>query len=370
LRVVIPMKRKKGFSWLLTLFIVFIILGGIFFGFRFLSSRRTEEVPPKSVADIRAEKGIPVKVDQVEVLPWQVWKRYYGQVRPSRTQDLTSYVREFIVNVPVDVGDKVRQGDVLLELSKETQAFDLAARIADYREAKRDYERKLALSKAGGISKQEVEKAYVTMQQKRSLVADVQTKVSRTKVYAKIDGTVTYRDAEVGEIAESGKKLMVVADTKNLEVEVLLPPLEVGRIRKGVAVRIKLQDRTCPEAKTCMGTVLRIDPEAEPSTGLFKCIVKLAPDADFPPGSYVETEFLIDNRAEVVQVPYEIIDREGGRAFVFVVEDGRAFKRYIEVGEGVDRMREVVSGLSQGETIVVEGMDNLFDSARVWIQEP
>lgn len=364
------MKGKKGFSWMITLLIILIALGGIALGFRYLVSKRSEEKPPESVADIREEKGIPVKVDQVEALPWQVWKRYYGQVRPSRTQDLTSYVREFIVDVPVDVGDKVKQGEVLLELSKETQAFDLAARVADYGEAKRDYERKLALSKAGGISKQEVEKAYVAMEQKRSLVADVQTKVARTKVYAKIDGTVTYRDAEVGEIAESGKKLMVVADTRNLEVEVLLPPIEIGRIKKGVTVRIKLQDRTCPEMKTCMGTVLRIDPEADPTTGLFRCIVKLVPDAEFTPGSYVETEFLIDDRSDVIQIPYEIIDREKRRTYVFVVEEGRAFIRYIELGEGVYRMREVVSGLGEGETVVVEGMDNVFDGARVWIQEP
>ena len=363
-------RKKKGKIRIFYFIVILLILGGLFTGFRFIAARRaTEEVPP-SVADIRAEKGIPVRVATVEALPWQVWKRYYGQVRASRTQDVTSFVREFIVEVPVDVGDKVRTGDVLLELSTETQAFDLSARVADYQEAKRDYERKLALSKAGGLSKQEVEKAYVTMEQKRSLVRDVQTKVSRTKVYAKIDGTVTYRDAEVGEIAESGRRVMAIADTENLEVEVLLPPLEIGRIKKGITVRISLQDRTCPEMKVCKGTVLRLDPEADPSTGLYKCIVELTRGADFPPGSYVETEFLIDDRPQVVQIPYEIIDREDSRTFVYVIEEGRAFKRYIQTGEGVDRMMEVVQGLSAGEIIVVEGMDNIFDSAQVWIQEP
>ena len=97
--------------------------------------------------------------------------------------------------------------------------------------------------------------------------------------------------------------------------------------------------------------------------------MELTPGADFPPGSYVETEFLIDDRPKVVQIPYEIIDREDGRSFVYVIEDDRAFKRYIQVGEGVDRMMEVVNGLSAGEIIVVDGVDDVFDSVQVWIQE-
>lgn len=366
------MKKNNGLSRILYLIIILLILAGLFTGFRFIASRRAQEETSESIADIRAEKGVPVKVAKVEALPWQVWKRYYGQVRASRTQDVTSFVREFIVGVPVDVGNKVNPGDVLLELSTETQAYDLSARVADYQEAKRDYERKLALSRAGGISKQEVEKAYVTMQQKSSLVRDVQTKVSRTKVYAKIDGTVTYRDSEVGEIAESGKKLMTVADTENLEVEVLLPPLEIGRIVKGTSVRVRLQGKNHTEAHIFKGEVLRINPEADPSTGLYKCIVQLSPGTGFTLGSYVETEFLIDSRESVIQIPYEIIKREDSRTFVYVIEvieTQRAFKRYVQPGEGMDSMIEIVNGLAAGETVVVDGMDDVFDGAKIWIQE-
>lgn len=363
------MKKSEGISKIVFLIVVLVVLAAGFAGFRLISRKDSVEEPPKSVADIRAEKGVPVKVMEVESLPWELWKRYYGKVRPSKTQDVTSFVREFIVDVPVEVGDAVQAGDVLLELSTETQAFDLSARVADYNEARRDYERKLALSKAGGISKQEVERAYVTMEQKRSLVADVRTKVSRTKVYAKIDGTVSYKDVEVGEIAEPGRNLLTVADITNLEVEVLLPPIEIGRIVKGIPVRVTMQSRDCPNPETCGGVVLRIDPEADPSTGLYKCIVSLASGSNFPPGSYVETEFLVDARDKVIQIPYELIKREDERTLVYVVEEGRAFKRFVQLGEGVDRVVEIVSGLTPGEMVVTEGVEDVFDSASVWIQE-
>lgn len=363
------MTKKTGLSRILIVVVIMALLGAGFVGFRLMAGKDSGEEPSKSVADIRAEKGVPVKVMEVESLPWELWKRYYGQVRPARTQNVTSFVREFIVEVPVEVGDKVQAGNVLLELSTETQAFDLSARVADYNEARRDYERKLALSKAGGISKQEVERAYVTMEQKRSLVADVRTKVSRTKVYAKIDGTVSYKDVEVGEIAEPGARLITIVDIENLEVEVLLPPSEIGRIVKGIPVRVTLQNRDCPSPETCGGTVLRIDPEADPSTGLYKCIVSLAPGSGFPSGSYVETEFLVDSRDQVIQIPYELIKRENDRTYLYVVEDERAFRRYVEIGEGVDRMIEIVSGLTEGEMVITEGVEDVFDSARVWIQQ-
>jgi len=364
------MRKNSGLSRITVVVAILALLAVALLGIRLIKGKDSAEGPPRSVADIRAEKGVPVKVMKVEALPWELWKRYYGQVRPSRTQHVTSFVREFIVEVPVEVGDQVKAGDVLLELSTETQAYDLAARVADYNEAKRDYERKLALSRAGGVSKQEVERAYVTMEQKRSLVADVRTKVSRTKVYAKINGTVSHKDVEVGEIAEPGARLLTIVDIDNLEVEVLLPPLEIGRIVKGIPVRVTLQNRDCPSPETCGGTVLRIDPEADPSTGLYKCIVSLAPGSGFPSGSYVETEFLVDERKAVVQIPYELIKREEDRTYVYVVEDGRAFRRYVQVGEGVDRVVEIASGLTAGEMVVTEGVEDVFDSARVWIQQP
>jgi membrane fusion protein (multidrug efflux system) len=345
-----------------TLFWILLITGAVgFLGYRVVAAPPKPE-PPKSVAAIRAEKGIPVVVHTVEAGPWNLWKRYYGQVKSASEQSVTSFLREYIVAVHVHVGDLVKAGDVLLELSRETSTPDFAARSAEYEDAKRDYERLKALYDAGGTSKAEVDRAAVAMQQKGSALKETRTQLARTKVASKLTGVVSLRNAEVGEISETGRELLRVVDLRNLEADVLVPPGDVARVAKGTPARVVL------EGRRHNGTVKRVDPGADVATGLYRVVVALPPDTNLRPGMFVETELLVDPRTSVVSVPYEALRRDNGRTYVYVLSGDVARLRDVEVGEGQGGLVEVVSRLYEGEIIAVRGVENLYDGARVWLQ--
>lgn len=324
---------------------------------------RKEKVRRQSVASIRAEKGIPVRTYLVEEGPWTLWKSYYGRVRSATTQDVTSFVREYITSVSVEVGDRVKPGEVLMELSQETRAAFVSAKRADYLEAERDYERKKALFEAGGISRQELNRAYVDLENKRSQLSDLQSLLARTKVVARISGTVLERNADVGEISEAGRVLMRIADLNDLEAEVMVPPIELGRVRQGSQVRLIMDGRLYP------GEVERIDPEADPATGLYRTIVSLEEGSDLRPGVYAEAQILVDDRQKVVSVPVEVLRREGGKNFVFVLSDDVVEKRSVDVGDAQGGLVEIPSRLYPGELVIIEGVESLYDGARVWLQD-
>lgn len=323
---------------------------------------RTVGVRQQSVASIRAEKGIPVKLYEVGEGPWTLWKSYYGRVRSATTQDVTSFVREYITSVAVEVGDRVNPGDVLMELSQETRAAFVSAKRADYLEVERNYQRKKALFEAGGISRQELNSAYVELENKRSQLSDLQSLLERTKVVARISGTVLERNAEVGEISEAGRVLLRIADLDDLEAEVMVPPIELGRVRKGSQVRLVMDGRLYP------GVVERIDPEADSATGLYRAIVSLERGSDLRPGIYAEAQVLVDDRDRVVSVPVEVLRREGGEDFVFVVSGDVVEKRSVGVGGAQGGLVEIPSRLYVGERVVIEGVESLYDGARIWIQ--
>ncbi len=324
----------------------------------------TQEGPRRSsVASIRAEKGIPVRLYEVDEGPWTLWKSYYGRVRSATTQEVTSFVREYITDVFVDVGDRVEPGDVLMELSRETRAAFVKAKRIDYEEARRDYQRKKALFEAGGISKQELNRAYVDLQDKRSQLSDLQSLLSRTKVTARISGTVLEKSAEVGEIAEAGRVLMRIADLEDLEAEVMVPPIELARVRKGARVRLVMDGRLYP------GLVERIDPEADAATGLYRTVVSLESGTDLRPGVYAEAQVLVDDREKVVSVPMEVLRREGGEDYVFVVSGDVVEKRSVQVGSSQGGMLEIPSRLYPGERVVIEGVESLYDGAPIWVQD-
>ena len=341
----------------------------LFFGGMGFLVYRVVAVPPKisvspSIAEIRRENGAPVVPYTVTSGRWELWKRFYGQVRSVREQRITSLLRERILAVHVDVNDPVKKGDVLIELKVESQAADLSARKADYEDALREHERQKTLLAAGGASQQDVDRAWVAVQQKKALVKDTRSEVAKSRVVADLDGVVSFRNAEPGEAAEGGMELLRIADLKHLEVEVLVPPSDALRIRPGTRARVLVNRRLFP------GKVKRQEPGADAATGLYRALVTLEPGAALRPGMFVEVDLLVDARDHVVSIPYETLRRENDKTFVFIVSGDQVVRRDVEIGVGQGGQLEILSRLYSGDVIAAEGTETLFDGARIWIRRP
>jgi RND family efflux transporter MFP subunit len=348
-------KDRKTLAWMI---IAGIALGVLVFRIAF----PPRKAPAVSVSSIRAEKGLPVTTLVAETKSLDIRRSYYGQVRSARVQEVTAYLREMVESVRVEVGDSVREGEVLAVLSGGEQAAAAAADRVSVAEAKKDVERMRVLFNEGGVSRVELDQAVVRLKGLEADMAASSTRSARTVVRAKIDGVVTERNAEAGEIAEAGKVLLVLQDTGDLEIEVLLPQADRLYIVSGTDVEVPLEDRIV------RGSVKRLDPAADPRTGLFRAVISMPPDRALLPGSTAEARILVKRSLGGVVLPSGIVQREGDESFVYVVSGDRVQRRAITLGEGTEDQVEIRSGLKTGETVVAEGSSALYDGARVWIQ--
>lgn len=349
------LRDRKTLAWM--------ILAGIALGilvFRIAFPPR--KAPAVSVSAIRAEKGLPVTTLVAEKSSLDIRRSYYGLVRSVRTQEVTSFLREMVESVKVEVGDRVRAGDVLAVLSGGEQAAAATADRASVEEAKRDVERMKTLYREGAVSRAELEQSVVRLKSLEAVLSASSKRSARTVVRAKIDGVVTERHAEAGEIAEAGRPLLVIQDMGELEIEVLLPQADRLYIVGGTDVEVPLEDRIV------RGSVKRLDPAADPQTGLFRAIIAMPPDRALLPGATVEARILVKRSLGNVVLPSGIIQREGDESFVYVVSGDRVRRRVVTLGEGADDLIEIRSGLKPGETVVAEGSSALYDGARIWVQ--
>jgi RND family efflux transporter MFP subunit len=349
-------RDRKTLAWMI---IAGVALGILVFRIAF-PARKPAAV---SVSAIRAEKGLPVTTALAEVKSLDIRRSYYGQVRSAKVQEVTAFLREMVESVRVEVGDRVLAGEVLAVLSGQEQTAAAAADRASVEEARKDVERMRVLFNEGGVPRVELEKAVVRLKALEASLAASGTRSARTVIRAKIDGVVTERHAEAGEIAEAGRTLLVIQDTGDLEIEVLLPQADRLYIVSGTDVEVPLEDRLV------RGSVKRLDPAADPQTGLFRAIVAMPPDRALLPGATVEARILVKRSLGGVVLPTGIVQREGDENFVYVVSGDRVQRRPVTLGEGADSQVEIRSGLKPGETIVEEGSSALFDGARIWIQE-
>ena len=336
------------------LWVLLLIGGAGFLAYRIFT--------PPAGAQNRAARasGAAVTVVPVEIRTIEIRKSYYGTVRSARVQKVTAESRELIEELSLNVGDVVSANAPIVTLSMANQSSQVEARRASLEDAMRKYERLRNLLKAGGTSKSDVDKAFVTVREEEAKLRDARTTLSRTKIRAAFDGVVVRKNSERGEYAEPGKEILAIADMNDLEVECLIPPTDRGRIRPGQDVTVLSSWGTSNGAK-----VRRMDPEADPATGFFKAIVALPAGSDFKPGDYLRIQSVTQRRENVLSLPYESVLRDGTSTFVFLVSGDTAVKRTVTPGETSGGTVEIAGGLASGDRVVKTGAASLGDGAKI-----
>ena len=348
------MKTRKEVMFLL-LVIILLGIGCIFF----FSQKREEQKSQTSMKEEIAAAGIPVTSYVVERAYWDYWKTYYGKIKAASEQSITAYVREFVSSVHVDVGDMVIPGDILCELEKVTQTSVLTSQQTEFENARRDLERKKHLYQAGGISKQEVEQAVALLNERKARLQEARTVFQRTAIRSSTKGVVLSKNIHVGEIAEPGMELFRLASLEDLELEVMIASSDALHIDVGVPCRVLYSETVT------RGVIKRIDPEAQAETGMYKGVISLERTLNLYPGTFVEVQIRMDSRRNAIVIPDDLLRRERNEAYVFVIIEDKAFRRKINPGKSQDGLLEVRGELDEGEVLVREGVDRVYDGATV-----
>jgi HlyD family secretion protein len=278
--------------------------------------------------------------------------------------------------VHVDVGDVVRKGQLLAELSSETTRAEnlqaqavLAQAEAAWANAKADADRARAIQDSGALSESQIAQyltqekvAAAQLEAARAAYAATQVRLANTEVRAPDDGIVSARPATVGSVVNAGQELFRIVRQGRLEWRAELTAAEVERVSVGQKVRL-----TSASGRELDGTVRAIAPTADPLTRNVLVYVDLPRDTPLKAGSYARGVFLLgSNTALTVPAPSVVV--RDGHSYVFVIgDDGRAQARRIVSGRRVDDRVEVIEGLQAGERIAVQGAGFLNDGDLVRI---
>jgi cobalt-zinc-cadmium efflux system membrane fusion protein len=196
-----------------------------------------------------------------------------------------------------------------------------------------------------GMSRKQVE----GLTHPRQVTADV-------VVPAPINGVITSRSANLGQVVGMGEALFVVTDLSEVWVVGDLYEQDFARVRVGSEAT--LTTPAYPELRL-QGRVSYIDPRVDPQTRTAKVRVEVPnPDGQLRLGMYMTVGFSTASGAPVVVVPRVAVQTIGGRQVVFVAvseEEGRFVQRTVRLGALVGESYPVLQGLQPGEVVVTEG---------------
>jgi membrane fusion protein (multidrug efflux system) len=289
-----------------------------------------------------------------------------GTARANEAVEVTSKVSNTVTAVRFEDGQRVQQGQVLVELDSAQARADLAAAEAASAESASQVKRSRELIASKVLSESQFEQLEATMKANQARVAAARSHVADTVIRAPFSGRVGLRRVSVGSLVNPGTTITTLDDLSVIKVDFAVPENFLAGLREGL--KVSTTAAAFPD-REFIGTVTGIDSRIDPVTR--SVTVRAAiPNADLAlkPGMFLNVTLARDER-EALMVPEAALVPEQSRQFLFVIEDGRAIRREVRIGARQPGRVEIVSGLEVGEQVIVEGTQKVREGSEVHVVE-
>jgi RND family efflux transporter MFP subunit len=272
-----------------------------------------------------------------------------GTVASEETIHLSSRIPSYIKKIFVSAGVAVKKGQVLITLDDREIKEQLSAAESQFRQAEIEYKRTKGLFEKTAATEQALVAAESMYTSSRAKVEQVRVMLTYTKIRSPIEGVVTDRRVEVGDLANPGQVLLSVYDPIRMRLEAPVPVRLIDKliVNQTVEATLERPDRTFE------GTVTEIVSAVDPATRTQLVKVRLnALSENILPGVFGRLWVEEDPRLGIV-IPAAAVYRVGQLEMVLVVEENRVIRRMITTGLRIGERVEVLSGLKEKEIIVI-----------------
>jgi RND family efflux transporter MFP subunit len=270
-----------------------------------------------------------------------------------------------IVKVYVNVGDNVKAGDVLLQVDDEVKRAAYEAADVNYEKTKKDLQRYTTMMKEKSVSDAQLEGARLAYKSAEAQYIIARRQYHDTRIKTPITGIVTSRPFDVGTMVQNNTVVANVVDISRLKVELNVAEQDVFKMKEGDSVDVTTD---VYPGVTFKGRISTISDQAG-DAHTYPVEVALANSAHHPlkAGMFGRVLFIAVKPTESLSIPREALVGSSKDAQVYVVNDGVAHLRNIVIGGEFDTRLSVRSGLTEGDTIVVNGQNNLKDNTIVTV---
>lgn len=283
---------------------------------------------------------------------------YYAPANPGR-----------INKIYVDIGSRVRKGQILAEMDK-TQ---LNQALTQLENARYNFQKIDTLYKLGSISEQNYEQVKTQYELAKSNVAFLK---ENTRLVSPINGIVTGKYFENGELysgapnTQAGKAaIFTLMQINPLKALVSVSQQYFTQLKKGMKVDVKVD--IFPD-KVFEGTIHKVYPTIDPNTRTFQTEVVITnTDLTLRPGMFGHIEIKLKEEKTLMVPAIAVLKQEGtNNRYIFVNENGTARQIEVTVGKRVDDKVELIAnGVQDGMELIIQGQAKLLNGSKIEIKE-
>lgn len=354
-----------------------------------------------------------VKVASVSNSSIETDTTYGSKLTAASVTTVTSKIAGKIDSVKVDVGQQVKKGDILFTLdSKELQAQYAEAKGAlatanssyqqqlitstssanvsqnSYKDAQNNYNAVHQQYNIGESSKDQLDaskskldsatlqlkaatdslellksKISGQVEQAQGALDLAQLQINNSAITSPIDGIVSVRNIEVGEMISSSITAFNIIDTSSLLDEVTMTDKAVIRVKIGQKIPVQI---TSMDNKVVEGIVDTISATADAKTQLYTVKLRITnKDNSLKTGMIARSIFPNEIKNHILVVPNVAIFTENSIQYVYIVDVNKLKKVEITLGISNVTQSEIISGIKLGDSVIIEGQSFLADGQKV-----
>jgi RND family efflux transporter MFP subunit len=357
---------------------------------------------------VEAQDAAPVAVSAVlaQAKEWPSGYEATGTVRARTSAAISSRIMGYVQQVSVQVGDRVRQGQLLITIDSSdlepnvrraeagrTEAQSavpeadsaVAAAKANLDLAQTTFKRIEDLASKNSISRQEFDEssarlkaAQANYDMARARRTQLDSKLAQadqevrsasvmrdySRIAAPFPGVVTAKSVEPGNLATPGAPLLTIEKEDGFRLEASVDESRLASVKAGQSARVSI-DSIGEDLTARVGEVV---PSIDPGSRTYTVKIDLPANSRIRSGMFGRALFQTGSHSAVTAPASALVER-GQLQAVYVLEDGRARTRLVTVGARSKDAVEILSGLSAGESLVAAIPPGLQDGARLEVRK-
>jgi RND family efflux transporter MFP subunit len=346
---------------ILTLAVIGIIVAGMVMVLQ--NNKANSEAKAKSVTP----RPFAVSVTQVESRELSSSLVLVGTILPNREVTVSSETQGRLRAVANNIGQFKSAGSVLAQVDDELKRTAVQMAEVTLEKARKDLERLKQVQTENAIPEQSIDNAVYAVETAEVQLATARRQLRDARITVPFSGVVSAKFAEVGGMVSPGTPIASIVDISTLKVKLNVSETDVLSMKLGDQVEVTSDVHP---GTSIIGRITTIGAKAdEAHTYVVEVSIPNRADRPLKAGMFGRVAFNADSRHKSLVIPRTAIVGSVKKPQVFVASNGVVKLRDISTGTEVGTDIEVTGGISQGESIVISGQNNLRDNMAVEVMK-
>jgi RND family efflux transporter MFP subunit len=345
-----------------------LLLTAVFVFFGVLPRIRNQQ-ELRAEAEAEASRVPLVKVATLKRLTDTTGLTLPGQIQPYRETPVFARTQGFLRKRFVDLGARVRQGQLLATIEAPELDQDIARARADLKLAQANLDRVRSVTLPGAVAQQDLDSRQAALETGEANLRRLTALKGLQEVRAPFDGVITARNAEIGNLIGTGGStpLFTMAQLNTLRVFVDVPQAYYPFVKVGQEATVRV-----PELKnqTFRGQVVRTSGSLRAQSRTLLTEISIPNrDGQLPAGVYAQVHLELQPTSGPVVIPANtLLVRPEGTQVAVARPDGKVHFQLVSIGRDLGTTLEITEGLAGTERLVINPNDRLKEGSAVRVK--